>query len=195
MTVLAALLRIVSAGLSLYMLACVARIVMTWFPGGLGGQGAAFLERLTEPYLAFFRRFAFLRGGAMDFSPIAALAVLAALSRALTVASYGALTLGFVLALILETAWSPVAFLLSFMAVLALARIVAYQLRWNSLHPAWRVVDAMVNPVLFKIKALIYKDRIVNYMQGLITGFLVLAAIRLLGGLAVRALSALLLRF
>lgn len=81
------------------------------------------------------------------------------------------------------------------MAVLALARIVAYQLRWNSLHPAWRVVDAMVNPVLFKIKALIYKDRIVNYMQGLITGFLVLAAVRLLGGLAIGALSALLLRF
>lgn len=195
MTVLAPILRIFSAGLSLYMLACVARIVMSWFPSGIGGQGAVFLTRLTEPYLAFFRRFAFLRGGTMDFSPIAALAVLAALSRALSVASYGALTIGFVLALILETAWSPVAFLLSFMAVLALARIIAYQLRWNSLHPAWRVVDAMVNPVLFKIKALIYKDRIVNYMHGLISGFLVLAGLRLLGGLGVRALSALLLTF
>lgn len=185
MEALALILRLLAAIVSIYTLACVLRIFMTWFPAGMLGAGGDFLVRATEPYLAIFRRVSFLRSGGIDFSPIAALAVLAALSRALSVASYGALSVGFLLVLLIETVWSPVAFLLSFFAILAIARIVAYQARWNSLHPVWRAIDAMVNPVLFRIKSLVYKDRIVNYMQGLITGALILLGLRIAGGMLI----------
>ncbi|HAE20707.1 MAG TPA: YggT family protein [Spirochaetaceae bacterium] len=195
METLALILRILAALVSVYSLVCVVRILMTWFPSGMLGAGAGFLVRVTEPYLAIFRRFSFLRSGGIDFSPIAALAVLAALSRALSVASYGALSIGLLLALIVETVWSPLAFLLSFFTIMAIARIVAYLARWNSLHPVWRAVDAMVNPVLFKIKSLIYKDRIVNYMQGLTTGALVLLGLRIAGGMLIGLLVGVLGRF
>ncbi len=187
--IVAVILRSGAMASSLFMFLCIARIFMSWLPSLSSGSGGRFIERATEPYLSLFRRIAFLRSGSMDFSPIAALAVLAAVSRALSVASYGALSVGFILALIVQTLWSPIAFLLSFFAFLALLRIIAYKARWNSLHPAWRTVDAMVNPVLFKIKLFIYKDRIVNYMQGLVTGFLALAGARVAGGLLIGALA------
>jgi YggT family protein len=185
MEALALILRLLAALVSVYSLVCVLRIVMAWFPSGMLGSSAGFLVRVTDPYLAIFRRVSFLRSGGIDFSPIAALAVLAALSRALSIASYGALSAGLLLALVIETIWSPIAFLLSFFTIISVARIVAYLARWNSLHPVWRAVDAMVNPMLFKIKSLIYKDRIVNYMQGLITGALILLGLRISGGVLI----------
>jgi YggT family protein len=46
------------------------------------------------------------------------------------------------------------------------ARFVAYLARWNSLHPVWRVVDALINPVLYRINRVVYRNRIVNFRQG-----------------------------
>lgn len=191
MPALSIVFRILGGAASVYMLLCIARIFLTWFPGA-SGAGARFLERSTEPYLALFRRLSFLRGAGVDFSPIAALAVLAGLSRALTVASMGTLTLGIGLALVVQVIWDPVGFLLGFFAVLILARIIAYLARWNSLHPVWRAVDAMINPILFQLKRLFYRNRIVHYMQGLVIGLLVLAGLRLLLGWMVSGLLAVL---
>jgi hypothetical protein len=94
------------------------------------------------------------------------------------------LTAGVALALVVEVAWAPVSFLLGFFVVLLVARIVAYAAHWNSLHPIWRAIDAMINPVLFRIKRFVYKDRIVNYMQGLVTGALAILGARVILGLA-----------
>ena len=86
------------------------------------------------------------------------------------------------LGLLVGAAWSAVAFLISFFAVCALLRLIAYAARWNSLHPFWMVIDSILNPVLFRINRLIYRGRIVNYLQGLITGFVVLLFLRAGGG-------------
>lgn len=177
-------LGLLSAATSIYMLLCVVRVFMSWLPSARLGKPAELVERATEPYLSWWRRFPVLRSGGVDFSPIAALAALSGLSRLFTVASYGGLSLGVVLALVVEVAWSPFGFLLGFFAVLVIARIVAYAARWNSLNPLWRAIDAMINPVLFRIKRFVYKDRIVNYMQGLITGAVALVGARVLLGMA-----------
>lgn len=182
MSTVSTILRILGGAVSAYMILCFARLMLSWFPGGERGTGARLLLRITEPYLAPFRRIAFLRGSGMDFSPMAALAVLAGVSWALGYAAAGALTVGTLLALAVRVAWYPAGFLLGFFAVLILARIVAYLARWNSLHPAWRAVDAMINPVLLLVKRVVYRNRIVNYMQGLLTGLLVTAGLRLLLG-------------
>jgi len=60
--------------------------------------------------------------------------------------------------------------------------MVAYAARWNSLHPLWIVIDSILNPVLFRINRLIYRGRIVNYLQGLITGSVLLLFLRIGGG-------------
>jgi hypothetical protein len=44
----------------------------------------------------------------------------------------------------------------------------------------------MLNPLLFRITRLIWRDRIVNYLQGLATGFAVLLILRIGGEALVR---------
>ncbi len=185
---LALVLRVLSALATVYMILCIVRIFMSWLPGMRQNPAGVFIGRIVDPYLEFFRRMRLFQAAGIDFSPIAAFAVLSAVSRGLDISSYGVMTLGKVLVLIVDMIWALIGFLVGFFALLILLRIIAYLARWNSLHPAWRAVDAMLNPVLFRIKRLIYRNRIVNYMQGLITGFLVLIGVRVILGILVSML-------
>jgi YggT family protein len=192
--ILATIARVLNAAVIIYIFLCAARVLMSWVPGLDGGKGGQILARAADPYLNWFRRFKVLRSGAFDFSPIAALAILAVVNDLLTTVSYaGSITVGLILALLVGAAWSAVAFIISFFLVCAIARMIAYAVRANSLHPLWKVVDSMLNPVLFKINRLAYRNRIVNYLQGLITGSVVLLLLRVGGGalvsLAMRSLE------
>jgi hypothetical protein len=76
------------------------------------------LCRITDPYLDWFRRFSSLRIGALDLSPLAAMAVLSVLNSVfLTLGRYGVITLGLILALILQALWSAASFILSFFII------------------------------------------------------------------------------
>lgn len=181
--ILSIVARVLNVAVIVYIFLCVARVLMSWVPGIDAGRGGEILASLVDPYLSRFRRMRFLRTGTFDFSPIAALATLAVLNDLLTTLAYtGRISAGLVLGLLLGAAWSAAAFVISFFAVCAIVRLVAYAARWNSLHPLWMVIDSMLNPVLFMINRLIYRGRIVNYLQGLITGFVVLLFLRAGGG-------------
>jgi YggT family protein len=181
--ILSIIARVLNALVIVYVFLCAARVLISWVPDLDVGKGGAILARLTDPYLNFFRRFKIFSSGAFDFSPIAALAILAVANDLLTTIAYaGRLSVGLVLGLLVGAIWSAGAFIISFFAVCAIARMVAYAARWNSLHPLWMVIDSMLNPVLFRINRLLYRGRIVNYLQGLITGFAVLLLLRAGGG-------------
>jgi len=192
--ILSIIARILNAAVIIYVFLCAARVLMSWVPSLDAGRGGEILARVTDPYLHYFRRFKIFTSGSFDFSPIAALSLLAVANQLLTTLSYsGRLTVGLALGLVVGAAWSAVAFIISFFAVCAAARMVAYAARWNSLHPLWMVIDSILNPVLYRINRLAYRGRIVNYLQGLITGFAVLLLLRLGGGalvgLVVRSLD------
>lgn len=178
MDLLSLLFRLLGTATTIYMLLCVARIMLTWFPVPAAGGAVELVGRFTEPYLTLWRRLPFLKAGNVDFSPIVAIAALSGISKMFTLASYGALTIGLVASLALEVLWAPISFLLGFFLLLMIARAVAYAARWNSLHPVWRAIDSMINPVLFRIQRWVYRDRIVNYVQGLATGAAALLAVR-----------------
>jgi YggT family protein len=181
--ILSIVARALNALVIVYVFLCAARVLISWVPALDAGKGGAILARLTDPYLNFFRRFRIFSSGAFDFSPIAALALLAVVNDLLSTLAYtGSLSVGGGRGRRGGAAWSAVAFIISFFAVCAVARMVAYAARWNSLHPIWRVIDAILNPVLFRINRLVYRGRIVNYLQGLITGFAVLLLLRMGGG-------------
>lgn len=188
-------LRLAAAAASLYMLLLMARIILTWFPSALEGRPLHLLSSVTDPYLDLFRGIPWLSTGSMDFSPLAALAVLSVLTQILsTAAAYGRISLGIVLALVLRAGWSIFAFFFGFLGLAMAARLVAYMAKWNSLHPVWRVVDALINPVMFRLNRAIYRDRIVNFRQGLLTGIVVLFGLRILGGILTGLLAGLLIR-
>ena len=188
------LARILSVITSLYMILCAIRVFMSWAPGLQLGKLDYYLARLVDPYLSIFSRMTLFRTRQFDFSPIIALAVLSVANNLFsTLALTGRLTLGFVASLILGAAWSAVSFVLSFLTACVLIRIVVCLLKFNSVHPVWIVVDSIINPVLFQINRLIYRGRVVDYLQGLITGFLVLLLFRAGLGALVRIVSGLLL--
>ncbi|MFA5250287.1 MAG: YggT family protein [Parachlamydiales bacterium] len=64
-----------------YVLVLLARIIGSWFGSFQRTSLWNFIYRLTEPYLAFFRRFLPPVGGTLDLSPIIGFFVLKLLQK------------------------------------------------------------------------------------------------------------------
>lgn len=186
--------KILGAFTSLYMILCTIRVFMSWAPGFELGRAGRILASIVDPFLDLFSHISFLRTDRFDFSPIAALAVLSVANNMFsTLALTGRISFGFVLSLVLNALWSAFAFVFSFMSACALLRIIVFLAKWNSLHPIWVILDAILNPVLYRINKIIYRTRAIDYLQGLITGFIVLILFRAVGGAAIRLLSSFLI--
>jgi len=186
--------KILGAVTSLYMLLCALRVFMAWAPGLNMGRAGDLLASIVDPFLRVFSGIRLFRTERFDFSPIAALAVLSVANNMFTTIAFsGKITFGFFLSLILGAGWSALSFVLSFVSACALVRIIVFVARWNSLHPVWVVVDAILNPILYRINKAIYRNKAIDYLQGLITGFLVLILFRAAGGALVKIFGSLLL--
>jgi YggT family protein len=175
--------RVLSAAVSIYMILCFLRVLVSWLPDLDLGAAGEVLARVTDPYLGLFSRIPLLRAGGFDFSPIAALALLTVVNSVFTTLAFSmTISVGIVLGLVLQALWSAFAFVLSFFAVCTLVRIIVLAAHWNGLHPIWMAIDSMLNPILFRINRIIYRNRIVHYLQSLVTGFVVLVLLRIAGG-------------
>jgi len=190
------LMRILASLTTVYMILLFIRIMLTWFSSPFSlGRSTELISRITDPYLNWFHRFPQLRTEVMDFSPVAALAVLALVNNIfLTIAVYGRITLGIILSMLLTSLWSAVAFVLSFFIVILAVRFVAYVLGSNNVHPMWRAIDTLAKPVLYRVNRLVFRDRLVTYKTGILTTVLVLLVLRIAGGILVHFLSNLLIR-
>jgi YggT family protein len=189
-----ALARIVSVVISVYMLLCAVRIFFSWVPSLVQTKWGSLIARLTDPYLELFRAIPLFRTPTVDFSPIVALAVLSVINNLFVTLSYAVrITVGFILSLLLDAGWSAISFLLGFFLVIALVRIIGYIAKLATLHPLWQILDGIINPLLFRINRFIYRGRAVDYLQGLITGFVVVLLARAIGGWVVRILTSLLM--
>ena len=186
--------KILGAIVSIYTLLCTLRVLMTWLPGLALGKAGHIIAAVTDPFLGLFSRMKLFRTERFDFSPIAALATLSVLNNMLsTLAMTGKVSVGLLLNLVLWALWSALSFVISFLAFCALLRIIVFLAHWNSLHPLWVVLDAVLNPFLFRINHLIYRHKAINYLQGLITGFIILLLARTAGAALVRILGSFLL--
>lgn len=175
---------------SVYMLLIFIRIVLTWFTGIRHGGFQDILARITDPYLNWFRRFTVLRVGFLDLSPIVALGVLSLVNRIFsTLARYGTITIGIVLAMILQALWAAVSFFLGFLIIVLILRLVAHLAKVNSYSPFWRVVETISQPVLFRINRIFFKNRIVNFGTSVILSIAGLGICYLVLGLLVSFVS------
>ena len=192
--VFSTLAKIVSSLVSLYMILCIVRIFFTWIASLTDTKWGRLIAGLTDPYLNLFRSFSLFRTPAIDFSPIVALAVLSVLNNLFMTLSYAVrITLGFILSLLLDAAWAAISVLLGFFLVISLIRIIGFLARIAVLHRLWQILDGIISPLLFRINRIIYRGRTVLYLQGLITGFIVVLVMRTLGGFLVRLLTSLLM--
>ncbi|MDR2793022.1 MAG: YggT family protein [Treponema sp.] len=181
---------------SIYLLLICIRIILTWFSGISYSKPVAVLSAVTDPYLGWFRRFSGLRlSGVLDLSPIVAMAVLSiANSVFLSLANYGYVTLGFVFALIVNALWSAVSFMLGFLAIILGLRLFAYLTRQNIFSPFWKTVDAISQPVLYRINRFFFGGRSLRYQTVMIISLAIVLSVWIAGRFAIAGLSALLLR-
>ena len=157
------LLGFLSSVISIYMMIVFARIILSWFSWMGGGRLQEILAKITDPYLNWFRRFP-LRIGFVDMSPIVALAVLSFVHRLfLTFAHHQTISLGIILMMIVQMAWGIVSFILGFLIIIIVLRLIAYLARFNMHNPFWRIVGAIHQPVSYKINRILFKDRIVSF--------------------------------
>ena len=163
-----AAMRILSGILSAYMILLFIRILLTWFQGSDLGRPVRILHAITDPYLNYFRRFRFLRTERIDFSPIFALVVLVIiLNITNSLALYGTITLGLVLAFIVQAIWSAFSFLMSFFFIIIAIRLIALILGASMALTIWHTLDLIIQPFVHWITVKIFRGRAVSYPTGL----------------------------
>jgi YggT family protein len=189
------LMSILAGCTSLYMLLIFIRILLTWFSGANYGRPMELLCRITDPYLDWFRRFSALRVGFLDLSPIVAMAVLSVANHIFTtLARFGIIHIGGILAMVAASLWSAVSFILGFFIVVLVLRLFAYLTSQNIYGSFWRIIDTISQPVLYRINRLFFRRRLVHYQIGIFLSIGVLLGLIIGGGFLIRAAVSLLER-
>jgi YggT family protein len=180
----------------IYSLIIIIRIMLTWFSNVPTGRITGFLARITDPYLNWWRRRLSLRVGFVDFSPIVGIVALSvAQTLCSAVSRQGRISLGVILAVCLSAVWSAVSFLLGFFVIILVLRIIAYIGNMDTYgSPLWRVVDAISQPLLYRVNRIIFGRRIVSYKLAIISTLVVFIALWIGGRIAVGLLSSFLTR-
>ena len=165
-------IRLITGVLSAYMLLIFLRIIITWFGGSDFGKPFQILSSITDPYLNYFNRFSFLKFGMMDFSPIAGVLLLVIILDILnTISSYGSITLGLILSIILTAGWSAVNFLITFFIILTLIRVVTGMLNATTQSPLMTTLETILTPITNFVYHTIFKNNNISYMTCLaVTG-------------------------
>ena len=188
------LMRTLSFLVSIYMMIIFVRIILTWFAGMDQGRLPDILSKVTDPYLNWFRRFPALRIGFMDLSPIVALGVLSLVNRVLnTLANYGTISLGIILAIVLQAAWGAVSFFLGFLIVILILRLILHSLAQTG-NSFWRVIDNLSQPVIIRINRFIFRRRIGNLTTLIIASIAVLIVTYMILNILVMIVSGVLAR-
>lgn len=178
---------------SVYMILIFARVILTWFSGVNFGKPFFMLASITDPYLNYFRRFQFLRMGGVDFSPVAGLLVLVVFLNIFnTIAMYGKITVGIILAIILNALWSAVSFLITLFIILIVIRFFASLMKANTVHPFIRTIDYIITPLLNWIHKNFFKKRFLTLQTGLAIAGASLLALSLIGNIVFSRLAVLL---
>ena len=172
--------------ISIYSLLIFIRIILSWFRSGISSKPVNFLYRITDPYLNWWRNNLKLQFGMMDFSPLAGIVALSVIQTILHALSrFNIITIGGILAILLGSIWSVTAFLLNFIIIIFILRLIAYITNRDIYSSFWKVIDTISQPILYRINRIIFKDRIVNFVKGLIVSAILIIALRIGGSVLI----------
>lgn len=181
--------KILAAAVSIYSLLCTVRIILTWIPGAAYSGAGRFLSNLCDPFLNMFSRIRWLRFGALDFSPILALAVLTMLSYLFqNIAAGGRISLGGILALVIQLAWSVMSSLLMFLALIVVIRLIVFFSGADRNSPLWAQVDSSLNPLIYSMSKFLTGGKPVSFKNALILALIVVLIMRFGGSIVVGGL-------
>ena len=188
-------MRLLTTLVGVYSLLIIIRIMLTWFSNAPYGKPVQILAAITDPYLNWWRQRLNLHAGALDLSPIVAMAALSIVQTICsTIADQGRISLGIILAVCLFALWSAAAFILGFCVIILALRFIGYMCNSNMYSTFWRIIDSISQPLQYRINRIIFGRRLVRFTTGLIVSIVALVVAWVGGGLIVGLLTGLLLR-
>jgi len=188
-------MRLLTTLIGIYSLLIMIRIMLTWFSNAPYGKPVQILTAITDPYLDWWRQKINLHAGALDLSPIVAIAALSIVQTICsTMADQGRISLGIILAVCLFALWSAVAFILGFCAIILVLRFIGYMCNSDMYSTFWRIIDSISQPLQYRINRIIFGRRLVRFTTGLVASIIALVVAFVIGGLIVRLFTGLLLR-
>ena len=183
-----------SSLISVYSFVCLIRILLTWMPQIDQSPAGRFVAGLCDPFLNWFRRFSFTSVGMIDFSPILALGTLSLGAMIFSrLASTGHITLGVVLAGLVQIIWSLISFLLIIMIVCLSIRLIYDLVNRNGFSPFWTMLDRFLNHPISYVTGLFNRGRgVMGYRASLILTLVFMIVLEVGLSFAVSYLTALL---
>jgi len=184
-----------AAAAGVYSILILIRIILSWFRGFVSGKPVDLLYKITDPYLNWWSNNLKLRIGYFDFSVIAAIVFLSLIQYILFVLSISdGMSLGHILSVVLHSIWRIISFIIGFFIVVILLCLIAYLTNRNIYNPFWSAVQSISQPVLYRIKRIVYGNKIGGYLQGIIITLIILAGLMVGGWFLTNYLIGLLLR-
>ncbi|MDC7231545.1 MAG: YggT family protein [Sphaerochaetaceae bacterium] len=179
--------------LSFYSLLIWLRIILTWIrvPGQTQENPLAYyIGKVVDPYLSWFRGISSLRRSHIDLTPLVALAVLSVVQSMLRFyGAYGTITIGMVVALIIQTLWS---YLLSpifwFLIILLGFRLFFCYKRSAKTISYITMLDSLIGGVLNWVQRLFYPKRTINDRQLVTTALVFFIVLNIAASFAIRFL-------
>ena len=180
------LFRTLAATISIYSLLCVIRIFLTWIPGLSYSPFGRFLSAICDPFLNLFSRIRWLHFGAIDFSPLLAIAVLSTTgSIFLSLGHGGHFTLASFLPLIIRSMWTIISDIIFFLIIVVAIRLIVAWIGGDKNSSLWYQIDSSLSPFVYSITKLFSGGRPVAYKNALVFALALLIILRFGGGKAV----------
>lgn len=180
---------ILASLLSFYSLLIWLRIVITWIRIPQNPLSHA-LAKIVDPYLDLFKSITALKRERFDLTPLAALAALSVVQSMLRLyGSYGTITLGMVLALLLQTLWSYLASPIFWFLLILLSVRLYFCYRPSPQTISYiAMLDSLVGFLLNWVQRLFYPGRAINDRRLVTTSLIITLALYLASSALVKAL-------
>jgi len=174
----------------IYSLIIFIRIIFSWFGNLVSGKPVAIINRITDPYLDWWRQKLHLSIGNFDFSVIPAIVFLSFIQNIFRILSKAEkITLGFLLAQILLLIWNVISIIIGFFIIVIIIRLIGYFINSNIYSPFWSVIDSVTQPLLYRTNRIFFGKKIGGYLKGIILSLLLLIVILTGGGFIVSLIS------
>lgn len=127
------------------------------------------MAAICDPYLDLFKRTKFLRVGALDFSPIIAISVLALATSVLnSIITLRRISIGIICSMVIRMGWSIASSLLTVIIIVLAIRLIAHLLNKDINTQFWNSIDNLFAPVYNWIRRLFFKGQFTPFKTPLI---------------------------
>ncbi|MBP5358327.1 MAG: YggT family protein [Treponema sp.] len=175
---------ILSTLVSIYALACLIRVILTWIPNIGNSKFATVLSQICDPYLNIFRGKKLLTFGSFDFGAAVALCILGGIATILASFSRGGFSVGHLLAVIIGVVWNIISAVLGFIILILIIRLIILLVNKSSgSNPLIDSIDRTVTSLVSNITRTFTGGKAVSYKAQLITAIIALVVVNIVGWL------------